>query len=83
MLFFLFFVFVFVFFFRRGEGQRNIQPLGAKESTNNKLDARMTSMPGFEPSPYWWEASALTPSFSFWFFLCLPLSLSFFFFSVS
>ena len=40
----------------------------------------MTSTPGFEPSPPWWEESALTPSFSFWFLFVLS-SVSFLFFS--
>ena len=40
----------------------------------------MTSTPGFEPSPHWWEESALTQSFSFWFLFVLS-SVSFFFFS--
>ena len=31
----------------------------------------MTSTPGFEPSPHWWEESALTPSFSSWFLFVL------------
>ena len=36
------------------------KPLRAREKTNNKLNPHMASMPGFEPGPYWWEASALT-----------------------
>ena len=36
------------------------KPLGARERTNNKLDPHMASIPGFEPGPHWWEASALT-----------------------
>ena len=42
-----------------GEGKTGV-PLGAKERTNNKLNPHMASTPGFEPGPYWWEASALT-----------------------
>ena len=29
-------------------------------STNNKLNPHMTSSPGIEPGPHWWEASAFT-----------------------
>ena len=36
------------------------QPLLARERTNNKHNPHMASMPGFEPGPHWWEASALT-----------------------
>ena len=36
------------------------KPPWAKERTNNKLYPHMASMPGFEPGPHWWEASALT-----------------------
>ena len=32
----------------------------SKERTNNKLNPHMTSGPGIEPRPHWWEASALT-----------------------
>ena len=35
-------------------------PLGAEKRTNNKLNPHMTSSPGIEPGPHWWEASALT-----------------------
>ena len=35
------------------------KPLGAKETTNNKLNTHMTSTPGFEHGPHWWEASTL------------------------
>ena len=71
------------FFSRKGEGRRNIK-LSEQRKVINNLNACMTSTPGFEPSPHWWEESALTPSFSFCFFfyafLCLfPL----FFFFVS
>ena len=46
-----------------GEGKTGVpgeKPLGAKERTNNKLNPRMASTPGFEPGPHWWEESALT-----------------------
>ena len=46
-----------------GEGKTRVpgeKPLGARERTNNKLNPHMASTPGFEPGPYWWEASALT-----------------------
>ena len=46
-----------------GEGKTGVpgeKPLGAKERTNNKLNPHMASMPGFEPGPHWWKASALT-----------------------
>ena len=48
------------------------KPLRAKERTNNKLNPHMVSMPGFEPGPHWWKASALTtapslaPQVKFW-----------------
>ena len=41
----------------------------------------MTSTPGFEPSPQWWDASALTPSFSCCFFFFVLSFVSFLFFS--
>ena len=34
------------------------KPLKAREKTNNKLNPHIDR--GFEPGPYWWEASALT-----------------------
>ena len=34
--------------------------LGAGMRTNNKLNPHMTSGPGIDPGPHWWEASALT-----------------------
>ena len=46
-----------------GEGKTGVpgeKPLGTKAKTNNKLNPHMASMPGFEPGPHWWEASALT-----------------------
>ena len=33
------------------------KPLGAKERSNNKLNAHMASTPGFEPGSHWWERS--------------------------
>ena len=42
------------------------KPLGARERTNNKLNPHMASMPGFEPGPHWWEASALTQTNTKW-----------------
>ena len=47
----------------KGTGKTTVpgeKPLGARERTNNKLHPHMGSMPGFEPRPHWWEASALT-----------------------
>ena len=46
-----------------GEGKTGVpgeKPLGAEKRTNNKLNPHMTSSPGIEPEPHWWEASALT-----------------------
>ena len=46
-----------------GEGKTGVpreKPLGAKGRTNNKLNSHMAPMPGFEPGPHCWEASALT-----------------------
>ena len=46
-----------------GEGKTGVpggKTLGAREGTNNKLNPPMASLPGFEPGPHWWEASALT-----------------------
>ena len=46
-----------------GEGKTGLsggKPFGVKERTNNKLNPRMASTPGFQPGPDWWEASALT-----------------------
>ena len=34
--------------------------LGARTTTNNKLNPRVTPGPGIEPGPQWWEASAPT-----------------------
>ena len=36
------------------------KPLGARERANNKLNAHMALMPGFEPGRHWWEVSSLT-----------------------
>ena len=47
-----------------GEGKTGVpgeKPLAAKERTNNKLNPHiMAPMPGFEPGPHCWEASAPT-----------------------
>ena len=46
-----------------GEGKTGVpgeKPFGAMERTNDTLNPRMASPPGFEPGPHWWEASALT-----------------------
>ena len=67
------------FFSRKGEGRRNIN-LSEQRKVINNLNACMTSTPGFEPSPHWWEESALTPSFSFCFFFFFVLSSVFFLF---
>ena len=42
-----------------GEGKTGVpgeKPLGAKQTTNNKLNPHIASTPGFEPGPHWWEA---------------------------
>ena len=47
----------------KGEGKAGVpgeKPLGARETTNNKVNPHTASTPGFEPGPYWWEKSALT-----------------------
>ena len=61
---------IVLFFSRKGEGRRNIN-LSEQGKVINNLNACMTSRPGFEPSPHWWEESALTPSFSSWFLFVL------------
>ena len=46
-----------------GEGKTRVpreKPLGARERTNKNLNPHMVLMPGFEPGPHGWEASALT-----------------------
>ena len=70
------------FFSRKGEGRRNIK-LSEQRKVINNLNACMTSTPGYEPSPHWWEESALTPSFSFCFFFFVLSSVFFLFFSSS
>ena len=70
---------IVLFFSRKGEGRRNIN-LSEQGKVINNLNACMTSRPRFEPSPHWWEESALTPSFSFWFLFVLS-SVFFLFFS--
>ena len=48
-------------FLRRGETKvPGEKPLGARTTTNNKLNPHMTPRPGMELGPHWWEASALT-----------------------
>ena len=50
-------------FLRKGKTEiHGEKPLGARTRTNNKLNPHtcMASVPGFEPGPHWWEASALT-----------------------
>ena len=49
-----------VFEKRRNPEYPEKKPLGAEKRTNNKLNPHMTSSPGIEPGPHWWEASALT-----------------------
>ena len=72
------------FFFFRGKGKAEeiltSRSKGKQRKVINNLNACMTSTPGFEPSPHWWEESALTPSFSFWFLFVL-FSVFFLFFS--
>ena len=46
-----------------GEGKTRVpreKSLGGRERTGNKLNPHTALMPGFEPQPHWWEASALT-----------------------
>ena len=51
----------FLAFEERGKPEyQEKKPLGAKRRTNNKLNPHMTSTPGFELGPHWWEASTLT-----------------------
>ena len=73
-----------IFFFFRGKGKAEeiltSRSKGKQRKVINNLNACMTSTPGFEPSPHWWEESALTPSFSFWFLFVLS-SVFFLFFS--
>ena len=42
-----------VFEEREKTGLSGEKPLGAKERTNNKLNPRMASTPGFQPGPDW------------------------------
>ena len=49
-------------FLRRGEkrcARGNTCPKTGENLTNNKLNQGMLSMPGFDPGPHQWEASAL------------------------
>ena len=49
-------------FEERGKpGYPEEKPLRAKEKTikNNKSNPHTASMPGFEPGPHWWKASAV------------------------
>ena len=46
-----------------GEGKTGVpgeKHLRAKKRTNNTLNPHMTSTPGFELGPHWWEASTIT-----------------------
>ena len=43
----------------KAEYPRKKTSLGARERTNNKLNAHMASTPEFEPGTDWWEASVL------------------------
>ena len=46
---------------RRGENQSPWTKTSCvRERTNNKLNAHMALMPGFQRRPHWWVASALT-----------------------
>ena len=49
-----------VYFVEGGQLEYPEKPLGAGTRTNNKLNPHMTSTPGIEAGPNWWEASALT-----------------------
>ena len=45
----------------RGEGKTGVlgeKPLGARTTTNNKLNQHTTPRPGIEPGPHLWEANA-------------------------
>ena len=44
----------------RKTGEVGKKTLGARTRTSNKLNPHVTSGPGIEPGPHWWEASALT-----------------------
>ena len=47
-------------FVEGGKLENPEKTLGAGTRTNNKLNPHVTSGPGIEPGPQWWEASALT-----------------------
>ena len=42
--------------FEEKTGEPGEKPLGARTTTNNKLNPHMTPSPGIEPGPHWWEA---------------------------
>ena len=51
-------------FWREKTGVPREKLLGAKERTNSKLNPHLSSTPGFERGPHWWEASVLTTASS-------------------
>ena len=51
------------FLWREENRRTRRKTLGAETRTNNKLNPHMTTKPGIEPGPHWWEASALTTLF--------------------
>ena len=50
-------------FLRRGKNRstRRKTSQSHKKRTNNKVNPYMASTPALEPSPHWWQASALSP----------------------
>ena len=50
----------FCFFKREENGVPGEKPPGARRKPATKLNLHMTSGPGIEPWPHWWEARALT-----------------------
>ena len=38
----------------------DLDRIGGRTGTNNKLNPHMTPSPGIKPEPHWWEVSALT-----------------------
>ena len=50
----------FLAFEERGKPEYHEKPIRAKTRTNKKLNPHMTSTPGFELGPHWWEASTIT-----------------------
>ena len=49
-----------MFFVEGGKPENPEKNPRSKDENQNKLNRPMTSSPGIEPGPHWWEASALT-----------------------